>query len=451
MASTKEFIPCDSSSPCRPISSAGASCCQKNATEEDTIRRVRSAAEEWRDSWGTVLVSMLGIAGATLFPYTSSLLMVPLTRLFGWTHSQYSLAFVLQMALGLAVAPLVGRLIAKYGPRLVLLIGIPFAVVGFACLGMVGAPIWQWWVLAIVQGFTIAFVFPVGWITAVSSLFETSRGMAIAVALAGVGLGGATWPILGQALVQWLGWRAAFLALALTWGILVFPLAYLFLPSRTIWLASSTESRRGNKGPVKHALGSRLFVMLATAGSLFLLTVWALNLHLVAMLEQRGYTPMSAARVSGLAGIAAIVGRILTGFLLDRLPVRWIAVVAFSVPIFAVVLLSGSAGVAWQPVLGVLVLGLSLGSETDIVAYVASREFPPDVFASVYAIISAIFAVCAATGPLIASFLFDKTGSYLLFYIVASILFALAATLIAITPMRTQQSRTEKLDSARFD
>jgi len=53
-----------------------------------------TSREEWARSWALPFVAAIGIAGATLFPFASSLLLVPLTRNFGWSRAQFSLSLI---------------------------------------------------------------------------------------------------------------------------------------------------------------------------------------------------------------------------------------------------------------------------------------------------------------------------------------------------------------------
>ena len=77
-------------------------------------------------------------------------------------------------------------------------------------------------------------------------------------------------------------------------------------------------------------------------------------------------------------------------------------------------------------------LGLAAGSEIDVVTYLCSRRFDPRIFGSVYTILQTGIAVCASLGPLLAGRLFDLTGSYDRFFVVAAILDVIATGLILI-------------------
>lgn len=400
----------------------------------------KTARQEWSNAWPVPLIGMLGVSGSTIFPYVYGLLIGPMTQAFGWSRSQYSFALMLQVLVGLIVVPFAGKLIDRYGPRTILLRGIPVAVLGALLLPLVGQPIWQWWLFAVIQGITMALVLPVGWIATVIRQFETSRGIALAFTLAGVGLGAAIWPVAGAFLLESLGWRWTFTALACAWAAVLFPLAFVGIPNDRRF-ARAPATGKVHQGRLAPTLRSPTFLLLTIAGSLFLITIYGLNLHLIPMLKARGYTTEHAAGIASLAGIAAIFGRLLTGLLLDHLPTKPLGTAIFLLPLVAIFLLWSSMDMGWSPVLAVIILGLSLGAETDIIAYVASCEFDAAIFASAYAVVCAVFGLCAGIGPFLVSVLYDASQSYDGFLMVACGLIVLGAGLIWLLPLGPAHSR----------
>ncbi|HEX7742946.1 MAG TPA: MFS transporter, partial [Sphingobium sp.] len=369
-----------------------------------------TAKQEWSAHWPLPLIGMLGIAGSTTLGYSSGVFMQPMTEEFGWSRAQFSSAFTAQMLLALIVGPLVGRMIDRHGPRRVALVGVFAFVPGVSALGLAtGAP-WQWWALGALQAACTSMIGPPTWISAIVPRFLASRGMALAVALAGVGVGTAIWPVTAAYFVEHIGWRGSFAALALCWGVLMAPLTFLFFtdPPRApapivVGKPSSSEYRQ--------ALLSRDFLCITLAGGLYASMSYAMILHSVPMLRANGLTLTQAATLAGIAGVCSIMGRLCTGYLLDRFRTRPIAVVVFLLPI-AVSLLLRLGGGSWETaLLAMMLLGLSAGAETDVVVYTASHRFGRHVFASVFAVIMAVFALFAAMGPLLASALFDAYQS----------------------------------------
>lgn len=395
---------------------------------------MNSSRQEWATGWPLPLLAMLGVMGSTIFPYVGGLLMEPLTNTLGWTRSEFSFAFLLQVIIGLVAGPFFGRLIDQYGPRRIILAGLPVAVSGLSFLGLVGQPIWQWWALVVFQGLAMAPVLPVAWMAVVVPHFQVNRGLALAVTLAGVGLGAAVWPVLGSFVMSGLGWRATFPVLAGGWGLIVFSLAFFLLKEQTKDHDGDSEGR--SNVSFVHALRSPTLLLLTAAGSVFITVIYGFNLHLVAILKGIGFSLTGAATVAGAAGISAVLGRLLTGLLLDRLPTRPMAIAIFLLPLLAIALFWNADEPNWVPMVAVILLGLSLGAETDIIAFVASRQLEPRVFASSYAIAASVFGACSALGPFLASLAFDTTRSYQVFFLASCPAILFGTVLISMVPMR---------------
>ncbi|MFC3172781.1 MFS transporter [Novosphingobium bradum] len=380
-----------------------------------------TARQEWRAAWPIPFIAMLGLAGTMILPYSSGVLIGPVTKDLGWTRAEFSSGFTFQVAVLLFMAPIVGRAIDRFGPRRVLLTGIvPYAIalsaIGFAADGRV----WQWQLLCGIQGVVGSFIAAPPWMTGVVSRFDTSRGLAVAIALAGVSLASLMWPIAAAFALGWLGWRLTFAALVGGWALLLLPLtALLFFAARDLRgdagaAARETarhEPRIGLKATLK-VLRTRAVVLVVTAGCLYLTVSVGLMVHLVPILEGNGIGLKAAAGLAGLAGLGSLVGRITTGFLLDRFSTRVIGLVAFSLPVVAsVLLMQGLASVAVSALAAVL-YGLAAGAETDLVTYLLSRRVPTAMFGSAYAIVTALFSLCAGVGPLVAGALYDIGGNY---------------------------------------
>jgi predicted MFS family arabinose efflux permease len=395
-----------------------------------------TAKQEWAAMWPLPMTAMFGVVVCSAFTYTNGLFLTQMTHEFGWTRTQYASSFTLQMAFGLLLGPVTGKVIDRIGPRRVALIGIGSFVIGFSLLALADGSIWQWRLLCVVQGLGVAFLSPVTWIVAVTGRFNASRGFALSMPLAGVGIGTIIWPLLAAGYIGTFGWRLAFPALALTAAAVLLPLTYFFffgprdrpMPGVRV---TAPAGPRPRLGPI---FRSRTFICLLAAGGLYAAVSIGFMLNLVPILMGNGFSLGGAARVASIAGIFGLIGRFGTGYLLDILPVRVFGVFAFLVPIiFSFLFWLGKDSTAFS-ISAAASLGLITGAESDILAYLASRRLDASIFASVYAVMSSVFAVCASVGPLLASALFDASGSYSLFFLVSMPISAAAATLIWLVP-----------------
>jgi MFS family permease len=394
---------------------------------------ISPAKQEWADNWQLPLLAAIGIAGSATFAYSSGVFMKVMTGEFGWSRTQFSSAFAVQMVLGLIVGPLIGRYVDRVGARKVGLIGIFLFAAGLSSMGLANGKILQWWMLGGVQAICTAFIASPVWLSAVVPRFQASRGLALAVSLAGIGVATALWPILAALGIQSLGWRATFPVLGLGWAVLILPFAWFCLPGQPASpLCATTAAATIRRDDYLRALRSRTFLCVTFAGAIFASVTYGLILHLVPLLTERGLTLAEAAGLTSIMGLFVIGGRLTTGFLLDRLPTRPLAVAIFLLPVGVCLLLWAAKGSWFAAVIAVSLLGLATGSETDVVVFMIAQRFGREIFASVFAVSVAAFAVFAATGPLLAGALYDAYKSYDIYLMIAVPLTLLAGTLVAL-------------------
>ncbi len=392
-----------------------------------------SAREEWRAGWPLPLVGMLGYTGAACFAYSSGVFMVAITEEFGWSRAEFSSAFTVQTLVAMFAMPLVGRLVDKHGSRRIALAAIGPFVFGYGLLSLASGPIWQWWLLCSVMALMASMVGAVVWVKGVVGRFDRARGMAMSLVLSGSGIAGTVWPLLAATYIQAAGWRMAYPLLALSWAVIMLPL---------VWFLIAAPPADASPKPVAAAPGmslrslirSRPFVLLAIAGMCFSPLTLGLMMHMVPILGGYGFGLGEAAGLASLAGIFAIAGRLGTGFLLDHLPTRPVSVCIFLLPILVSLLLWNCSGSPLMAAGAIAVLGFVAGADGDVVAYLISRSFERDTFASVYAPMTALLSVSSSLGPLLAGLCFDRTGSYSLYLVIIVPVAIFAALLLAALP-----------------
>ena len=413
---------------------------QDAALSGSTATPDMTARHEWASMWPLPLISMLGLSGSAMFAFSSGTFMTDMIGEFGWTRVQFSFAFVLQMAAGLILAPAIGAAIDHVGPRRVALAGIPLFALVFAMLGLVGSSIWNWWILCACLAAVQAMIGQTVWITCIVGRFHTSRGLAMSVALAGLGLGTLMWPLLAASFIKLLGWRSAFAAMAAIWAIVVLPLTLAFFAEtpRT-GAVRRTERHAGTR---LQALRSSSFIGLLVAGGLFSAAYFGTAVHFVPILRASGLGVTTAAAAAGLIGLFSIAGRLLTGFLLDRLPTRPITILAFILPAPAAILLALAPGSVSVSLIAAALLGLATGSELDVISYITARRFGLAIFGSIYAILMSIVSLCASVGPVIAGAIFDHSRSYGGFLMLVPALVAVAAAIVAVIPLSSPETST---------
>lgn len=400
-----------------------------------------AASAEWRAAWPLPLVVMLATTGASLVVYSSGVFMPLLTAAFGWSRGEFSSGFMVSTLVGLVAMPLAGRMADHWGPRPIALAGIVALAAATSALGLADGTLWRWWLSFALFSLAGSLMAPSILTAAVASRFSKARGLALAVALSGNGLAAAIWPPLATFYTARLGWRMSFAALAISWAAVTLLPFILFFHSRP------RSPAKLDRGPVPvppnglsyaAAIRSRPFFCLALGGTLFIAAGVAILVNFVPLLRDRGIAPAAAAGMASISGLSAIVGRVLIGVLLDRIDnTRPIAVAAFALPALASMILLIAGASIPLTILAAILLGLGLGAEMDIAAFLAARYFGLLHFSGTFGIIVACYGVAAGVGPMLGSMVYDRTGTYTLLLLAAVPMLIVSAALIAALPRRS--------------
>jgi MFS family permease len=238
--------------------------------------------------------------------------------------------------------------------------------------------------------------------------FRKRRGLALAIVLSGSGTGSILLPIIAQHVISTRGWRSAYLALGAI-ALLGFPLTALFVRNRPANTAPAVSSERTvGVGPALH---TRAFWIIAVAVMLSAFSMNAIIAHLAAILVGRGISASSAALALSAMGISAIVARLFTGHLLDRLPAPFVALAVLLIAATGAATIA-YAGTSWIGILGAILMGAGSGSEADVIPYMIAEYFGRMRFATLYGLSWTAYAIGGAIGPILMGHGFDRAGTY---------------------------------------
>ncbi|MDB5726278.1 MAG: hypothetical protein JWQ16_3032 [Novosphingobium sp.] len=373
-------------------------------------------AGEWRQHWPMLMPCVVGIMMAAVNGYSLGVIMGPLERETGWSRTEISMGPMIISVMALFAAPIVGSGIDRFGPRKVAIIGTVIYCSALAFVATASGDIMSWWTRWAILGLGTMFVLPTVWTAAINSLFSANRGKALAIALCGTGLSAAVVPVLTNAMIQWNGWRGAYIGLAMISAAIVLPLVLLFFRGATDVTAHSSKPlvpaealpgltrREGFRSPS--------FLKLAGAVLLFGITSCALTVNAVPVLISEGLDASTAAWIATLIGLGSIAGRLGGGFLLDHFNANKIAAGGSFAPVVTVVLFIAFPGSELALAAGLLILGLSAGTEVDACSYLAARHFGMRSFGALFGAINGLVLFGAGMAPIAANMVYDFTGNY---------------------------------------
>jgi MFS family permease len=364
-----------------------------------------SATAEFRRSWPVLLAALLGSAtGISVLPfYTLGTFIGPLQAEFGWGRGAIATSYLYTTLVLAAVAPLLGMLADRLGVRRVSLAAIPLFALSLFLLGAFQGSLFQFQLAFGLMGLLGAGATPVNYTRAVNAAFHRARGTALGISLAGIGVAAMALPVLLSSINGAYGWRAGYLALALL-ALLPWPFVLLSFPRH-----HAATGTRGQAAAAT-ALGSGTYWAMVLAFTAVAVAVSALIVHMVPLLRDTGLDAMGAARIASLVGVGVLAGRLVAGYLVDRLFAPHVAALFFAGAAGGCLLLA-LGGVGLAPV-AALAIGLSLGAEVDFMAFLTARYFGLARYATNYGILYALFVLGGAVGPFLAGISFDTVGNY---------------------------------------
>ena len=368
-------------------------------------------------------VSLVVIFGMRL---SFQVFFVALIETFNWSRAETAGIFSLAMLIFAATAPMVGRLLDRWGSRRLFSLGAIFCA-----LGLIGSSrataLWHlylWYGVVTSLGITILGLANYG--ALIAQWFRRQRGLATGIAFAGTGAGTFIIVPLSERWITAWGWQGAMLGQAALMLLVVLPISALLLHYRPVNLGLQidgepaattpvTTSRPSSGGWTLEAARSGWtfwLILLAGWGSLF--SVRLLTVHQVAVAVDAGIDRFVAATVMGGAGVVVIVAFIGWGAISDRLGrIRTFALSSIAMVLAYVALsLVQTPEDTWLLYLYAVLVGLGEGSRSSLVTAVANDTFPGAAAGQIMGYVGMSFGAGSAVGSWLAGRLFDVTGSY---------------------------------------
>jgi MFS family permease len=364
------------------------------------------------DGWKIVLAGFFGVmvSFAAVVPYTFGLFLKPLAATFGWHREAVSAGFSIAALTVAAASPGLGILLDRFRPRRIILPCILIFSLAYASLALLTPHLIHFYLAFFVIGLVGNGTAYLGYSRAISTWFDSRRGLALSIMLAGGGCGAMFLPVIAQAAITYYGWRNAYILLGVLALVLGFPLTALFVREQPIARQSAHVSVAVGSS-VAEALSNRTFWVIAATVCLYAISVNGAIAHLSALLTDRGVSTQGASYSIAIIGATGLIGRVLTGVFLDRFFGPRVSQIMLLMTVAGIVLLS-VAHTLTAGLIAASLIGFSMGSEGDITPYLLSRYFGLKRLSTLYALTWTAYAIGGATGPLVVGRIFDSLGSY---------------------------------------
>lgn len=340
----------------------------------------------------------------------------------GWSRTEVMAFASFKFMAGAIFSLLIGFIISRAGAKRILLTAACVKGLAMAAFVLVDS-LSLYYFLGIVMGLG-AIAGSVSIKILVSEWFWHRQGRAISLTLLGAGLGAAASPIVAEALLVHFDWRETILIVSLGIWVVVIPMISLLMKSSPQDFGFDSEALdpgeyRGRFRPGEQlhqvdfvtAIKSRPFILLAIATTLTGFVDQAISQPTKTYLQlDLGYSGMEAASIVSSIILTSLIARLFFGWLFDRFSVMGVALCLF-IASFSVVMTLYVVG----PIslfIFILLRGMAHGGTLVDIPVLAKHVFGSANLAKMIGLLTAVYNLGMALGPVFSGWYFDSFGNY---------------------------------------
>jgi MFS family permease len=339
-----------------------------------------------------------------LFAYTSSVFAPHLIKEFGWSRAQFAL-IGLTMLTTIFILPFVGRFTDKLGVWRVALLGTVLVPLCFVAYALQQGNFYYFMLCSVAVMAVGSTTGPLVYSRLIAENFVQAQGLALTVlncAPAVLAMGAV--PALNWMILEY-GWRASYLAMGVLSAVGgVTALALIRPPKKPADLArgegrgrpaTAVGSVREDYGVI---LNSQVFWVIVISMFLCMLHTPLHASQMNVMLVDQGLSTQAAATVVSVYAFGTIVGRIACGLALDRFPTPIVTAISMGIPAVGFFLLGTELDGFGTIAFAMFIVGLSVGAEVDIMAFLVARYFNIRIYNSTLGLVHCVTFLTGAVG-----------------------------------------------------
>jgi len=408
---------------------------------------------------GACLLITFYTSGVVSFGFTA--VFGPIAEEFDWSYAQISLASSLRgFEMGL-LAPIMGLLVDRWGPRRLIFGGSILICLGFLLLSRVSSLAMFYGAFALIA---IGMSTCTGTVimTAVTNWFRRRVGVVIGIVTSGWGLGGLIVPIVTR-LIDVLQWRMAMVTVGLGMLAIVLPLSlvvrhkpehYGYQPdgemSNAVEISEAQTSTASAEVSIsaKQALRKRAFWHIAISAMCHSFVIGAVVTHMMPYLSSLGIARSLSSLVALALPVASIGGRLSSSWFSNRLGSRQVFAAGFASMTAGMLLFEYvTTGRMWLLVPFIITLSLGWGFSITTRIALLREYFGRGSFGTILGFTSGIMMLGSVAGAPLAGWAFDTWGSYQGVWLGYGALTLVGAILVFTIPSRS--STIQQLDQLR--
>ena len=376
----------------------------------------------------------------------------PLQLEFGWSRTAISGATSLGTLVGGLFGIISGRLIDKFGPKIVIFASAVIFGSGYILMSQMQA-IWQFYLF---YGVIIAIGGCSGDISTLSTIarwFIGRRGIMSGAVKVGTGLGMLIMPLVANWLISSYDWRNSYFILGIVCMVSISLLSQLFrrdpgqdgLKPYGLQEEVTGSTKLQESGiSLEKVIYTRQFWMVSAIYFLILYCANSIWTHIIPYALDIGLSPLAAASTMSFIGGASILGRLVMGSIGDRISSRRALIVCFLIYVAALGCLQFAQEIRTL-YLFTLVYGFAHGGFFALTSPLVAELFGTRSHGVIFGVMLFFGAFGGAIGPTVTGLIFDVASSYQLAFLILAAVSIAGLTLS--TFLRPMKAKKDVLDS----
>jgi sugar phosphate permease len=376
--------------------------------------------------WWIILGGMAGMVIQNGFNFHGiNAFLIPLSTTFGVSLTAVAAIISLARIESAFIGPLEGYLVDRFGPRTMMLIGVPILGTGFILVSFAPSfPIFvATFIFGVVLGGSLGFHSPIT--TAVANWWTRKRGRAFGILWLGQSAGSAVVPVIAW-LIDTYGWRVAFRGMGVVVFVIGLPVAslmrhrpeqYGLRPDGDLEPVQGSQATEGavtdgeTDFTVWEALRTPTFWYFVIAIGVRVSVTTAVAINSFNLVDSLGGTSTQAGLLFLMQGLLSAPGRLFLSWAGDSVNKRHIMAVSLAVLAASLLLMSQVTSVSqlmlvWVPYCA------AWGGLTVLPHSLRADLFGRRNFATIQGAMSPIQLPFSALAPIFAAWMFERTGSY---------------------------------------
>lgn len=407
--------------------------------------------------WYMVLGGMvIAFINAAIISYGWTAFVGPITAAFGWSMAQASLASSFRSLEIGVFNPFWGPVVDRYDPKKLMIIGVVVSAAGMFCLSQM-QNLWMYYGGFIILGVGSSLATSMLPLAIMAHWFHKNIGKANGLFYIGTGLGGVCTPLVVMAIDRY-SWSTVLLFTSFALLIFGIPISFLFrsrpedynmMPDGVITDAAGKKKLAGNQfgTTVKEALKMRAFWHITFANIFQAAAMSTVMFYAVPYLSSLGMDRAIAGTIVMLYTFISLFGRIFLGTFCDYFRKSWVLATAIGMQVIGLVLYwqMQPSPSWWFILLFAIPYGIGVAGVAPLRAPVIMDYFGTKSFASIYGILSIVFAVGNVIPPPIAGWIWDTYHDYHVWWVILIVMGIIG--FVSAATMPAPQKRPEAVPS----